>query len=318
MMNYDEFKHTLMTAVENELQEQNVEGITLKNEEIMSADGMTDRLIVSMEGSNISMAFRLQEIYEQYDADIPAQAASLVETIKENLQVKEKEADVKSFITDFEQAKKHFVLRLIPGDSPALTETPHEKIEDMALVVNLHLEGFSDENGRACVIVNDSLMRLYGVSKDELFAIARNNSLDQEPMKFEPMQSLIANMIKDDDFEMPGDMGDVAYVATNRSGFQGAAVIGYPGFAEKAAEAVGGSFYLIPSSVSEVILLKDDGRINAKSINNMIKDVNKTVLSPRDRLSEQCYHYDAEEKIFETGLNYEARHRKTKAEMKVS
>ena len=304
-MNYDEFKQELMAAVENELQEQNVEGITLKNEEIMSADGMTDRLIVGMEGSNISMAFRLQEIFDQYDGDIPAQAASLVETIKENLEVKEKEADVKSFITDFEQAKKHFVLRLIPGDSPALPETPHEKIEDMALVVNLHLEGFSDENGRACVIVNDSLMRLYGVSKEELFAIARNNSIEQEPLKFEPMQSMIASMIKEDDFEMPGDMGDVAFVATNRSGFQGAAVIGYPGFAEQAAEAVGGSFYMIPSSVHEFILIKDDGRINAKSINNMIKDVNATVLSPRDRLSEQCYHYNAKNKKLETGIKYD-------------
>jgi len=304
-MNYEEFKQELMAAVENELQEQNVEGITLKNEEIVSADGMTDRLIVGMEGSNISMAFRLQEIYDQYDGDIPNQATGLVETIKENLQVKEKEADVKSFITDFEQAKKHFVLRLIPGDSPALAETPHEKIEDMALVVNLHLEGFSDENGRACVIVNESLMRLYGVSKDELFAIARNNSLDQEPMKFEPMQSMIANMIKDDDFEMPSDMGDVAFVATNRSGFQGAAIIGYPGFAEKAAEAVGGSFYMIPSSVHEFILIKDDGRINAKSINNMIKDVNENVLSPRDRLSEQCYHYNAKNKKLEAGIKYD-------------
>ena len=304
-MNYEEFKQELMAAVENELQEQNVEGITLKNEEIVSADGMTDRLIVGMEGSNISMAFRLQEIYDQYDGDIPNQATGLVETIKENLQVKEKEADVKSFITDFEQAKKHFVLRLIPGDSPALAETPHEKIEDMALVVNLHLEGFSDENGRACVIVNESLMRLYGVSKDELFAIARSNSLDQEPMKFEPMQSMIANMIKDDDFEMPSDMGDVAFVATNRSGFQGAAIIGYPGFAEKASEAVGGSFYMIPSSVHEFILIKDDGRINAKSINNMIKDVNENVLSPRDRLSEQCYHYNAKNKKLETGIKYD-------------
>ena len=104
---------------------------------------------------------------------------------------------------------------------------------------------------------------------------------------------------------MPGSIDEVAYIATNKSGFHGAAVLGYPEFAEKAAEQLGGSFYLIPSSVHEFILLKDDGNISAKTINNMIKDVNENVLQPRDKLSAQCYHYDAKKKKLENGLKYD-------------
>ena len=37
----------------------------------------------------------------------------------------------------------------------------------------------------------------------------------------------------------------------------------------------------------------------------MICDVNKSVLEPRDILSEQCYHFDAIEKTLTTGLDYE-------------
>ena len=37
----------------------------------------------------------------------------------------------------------------------------------------------------------------YGVSKEELFAVARENSLVQEPIKISPMGSVIANMIKE-------------------------------------------------------------------------------------------------------------------------
>ena len=36
----------------------------------------------------------------------------------------------------------------------------------------------------------------------------------------------------------------------------------------------------------------------------MIKNVNETVLEPRDFLSDQCYHYDAKTKTLETGLKY--------------
>ena len=36
----------------------------------------------------------------------------------------------------------------------------------------------------------------------------------------------------------------------------------------------------------------------------MIKNVNETVLEPRDFLSNQCYHYDAKSKTLETGLKY--------------
>jgi len=64
---------------------------------------------------------------------------------------------------------------------------------------------------------------------------------------------------------------------------------------------------MLPSSVHEFILIKDDGKPNAKELNKMVKNVNETVLDPRDFLSDQCYHYDAKEKKFETGLAYAAR-----------
>ena len=302
-MGYDEFKTAIMEAVEDKIKEQDIEGVSIRNDELMSADGMTDRLIVSMGGSNISMAFRFQEIYEDYNGDIDTQAKSLVNTIRLNLQVKEKEEGVKDFITNYEKAKDHLLLRLIPGDSPILADTPHEMIEDMALVVSLQLESFSDENGRACCVVRDSLMNMYGVSKEELFEVARANSLEQEPVKISPMGSVIANMLRGEELSMSGDIG--AFIATNTSGLNGAAVLGYPDFLEQAADVVGGSFYLIPSSVHEFILIKDDGRCGAKNFNSMIKDVNETILNPRDRLSEQCYYYNTKNKKLVVGVNHD-------------
>ena len=262
---------------------------------------------VSVGDSKMSMAFRLKEIYSsvQDGEDIDHAVYKMVNTIEDSISViKDKEQDVKSFISDYEKVKDHTYLRMIPGDSPVLKDTPHKMVEDMALVVNIHLESFSDENGRSCVVVSKPLMEMYGIDEKQLFADAEKNSLANEPIVFTPLGDMIKSLIESEELPSPEEAGIVTYIATNKSGFQGAAVAGYPDFAEKAAETIGGSFYMIPSSVHEFILIKDDGMPKAKDLNAMIKNVNETVLEPRDILSAQCYHYDAKNKVLETGLKY--------------
>ena len=309
-MEFEAFKNTIMDLVSKEIEDRGLEDISLKLTTVESPDGMTDRLMVSVGESKMSMAFRLKEIYQSVEdgEDIDHAVYKMVNTIEDNISVvKEKEQDVKSFITDYEKVKDNTYLRLIPGDSPVLKSTPHKMIEDMALVVNVHLDSFSDENGRSCVVVSTPLMEMYGIDEAQLFADAEKNSLANEPIVFKPLVDMIKDLISNDEVPNPEDVGIVTYIATNKSGFQGAAVAGYPDFAEKAAEAIGGSFYMLPSSVHEFILIKDDGTPKARDLNKMIKNVNETVLEPRDVLSAQCYHYDAKAKVLETGLSYAQR-----------
>ena len=309
-MEFEAFKNTIMDLVSKEVEDRGLEGISMKLTTVESPDGMTDRLMVSVDDSKMSMAFRLKEIYQSVEdgEDIDHAVYKMVNTIEDNISfVKEKEQDVKSFISDYEKVKDNTYLRLIPGDSPILKSTPHRMIEDMALVVNVHLDSFSDEHGKSCVVVTKPLMEMYGIDEAQLFADAEKNSLANEPIVFKPLLDMVKDLISNEDIPNPEDVGIVTYIATNQSGFQGAAVAGYPDFCEKAAEAIGGSFYMLPSSVHEFILIKDDGTPKAKDLNRMIKNVNETVLEPRDVLAAQCYHYDAKAKVLETGLNYAQR-----------
>ncbi|MBR3463308.1 MAG: hypothetical protein IKH20_11605 [Clostridiales bacterium] len=309
-MEFEAFKNTIMDLVSKEVEDRGLEGISMKLTTVESPDGMTDRLMVSVDDSKMSMAFRLKEIYQSVEdgEDIDHAVFKMVNTIEDNISfVKEKEQDVKSFISDYEKVKDNTYLRLIPGDSPILKSTPHRMIEDMALVVNVHLDSFSDEHGKSCVVVTKPLMEMYGIDETQLFADAEKNSLANEPIVFKPLLDMVKDLISKDEIPNPEDVGIVTYIATNQSGFQGAAVAGYPDFCEKAAEAIGGSFYMLPSSVHEFILIKDDGTPKAKDLNRMIKNVNETVLEPRDVLAAQCYHYDAKAKVLETGLNYAQR-----------
>ena len=309
-MDYESFKTNLMDLVNKEVTDRELEDISLKFDTIDSPDGMTDRLMVSVGESKMSMAFRLKEIYRDVENGESMDKATIkiVNTIEENISVvKTKEDSVKSFVTDYDKVKDHTYLRLIPGDSPVLKTTPHKMIEDMALVVNVHLDDFSDENGKSVVVISKPLMDMYGIDETQLFADAEKNSLANEPLVLTPLLDMIQHLISNEDLPDPEEVGIVTYIATNKSGFQGAAVLAYPDFAEKAAKQMGGSFYMLPSSVHEFILIKDDGGQSAKALNKMVRNVNETVLEARDFLSDQCYHYDAKEKKLETGLKYAER-----------
>lgn len=83
------------------------------------------------------------------------------------------------------------------------------------------------------------------------------------------------------------------YVATTAGGYMGAGVMVYPGFLEEAAEKVGGSFYIIPSSVHEVVLVqmeRKEGMDNGLS--GLVHDVNIGMVEEEDRLSDNVYYYD--------------------------
>ena len=306
-MDFEAFKNELMELITQELDNRGIENLSLRFDSINSPDGQNERLVVSVGDSKMSMAFRLREIFRDVEngEDMEHAVNRMVNTIKESISVIEtKEQDVKAFVTDYEKVKDNTYLRLVPGDSPILGETPHKKVEDMALVVSIALVDFSDEHGKSVVVVSKPLMEMYGIDEQQLFADAERNSLSYEPVVFTPLGEMIKNLIQAENLPDPADEGIIAYIATNRTGFHGASVVTYPDFCKEAAETMGGSFYLIPSSVHEFILIKDDGTPKAKDLNKMIKNVNETVLEPRDFLSNQCYHYDAKSKTLETGLKY--------------
>ena len=307
-MDFEEFKEELMWLLNHELDNRGIDNVSLRFDSINSPDGQNERLVVSVGDSKMSMAFRLREIYRDVEngEDMNHAVNRMCNTIKESIEVIEtKEQDVKDFVTNYEKVKDNTYLRLVPGDSPILGETPHKKIEDMALVVSIALVDFSDEHGKSVVVVSKPLMEMYGIDEQQLFADAERNSLQYEPVVFTPLFDMIKHLVNEDNMPSPEDMGIVTYIATNKTGFHGAAVAAYPDFCEQAAEKLGGSFFMLPSSVHEFILIKDDGRQKAKDLNKMIRNVNETVLEPRDFLSDQCYHYDAKTKVLETGLKYD-------------
>jgi hypothetical protein len=82
------------------------------------------------------------------------------------------------------------------------------------------------------------------------------------------------------------------YVLTNEAGTLGAAALYYPDVKEKAAELMGSGYYVLPSSIHEVILVPDTIDHDVRDLCDMVKQANRSFVEPKDVLSDNVYHYD--------------------------
>ena len=116
-------------------------------------------------------------------------------------------------------------------------------------------------------------------------------------------------------FGIPDDAEEKMYVATVPDKNSGAGVIAYQDFMDQAAERVGGDFFVLPSSINEILLVPDNGDMTADALRDMVKDVNAKEVSPEERLSDNVYHYDSKDHVFELAEKFEARQQEKKTEI---
>ena len=88
------------------------------------------------------------------------------------------------------------------------------------------------------------------------------------------------------------------YVLSNKERLNGAATLFYPGIMQLVASEFGGSYYILPSSIHEVILIPDDGNMDIEFLLSMVTSINKDGLLPEDKLTDSVYYYDAEKNKF--------------------
>ena len=96
-----------------------------------------------------------------------------------------------------------------------------------------------------------------------------------------------------------------------RDRFSGASALFYPGMTERIAEIMGGSFFVIPSSVHEVLIKPDDGSMSPLELARMVKTVNDEAVSPSERLGNRVLYYDEEAKTLSVAYDLDKEERKT-------
>ncbi|WP_370806350.1 DUF5688 family protein [Eubacterium ventriosum] len=95
---------------------------------------------------------------------------------------------------------------------------------------------------------------------------------------------------------------DELLVLSNRGSREGAALLFNEDVLERISEVMNGDYYIIPSSIHEVIVLKE---MPAPELNQMIAEVNNTQVEPEDVLSYNAQYYDSRNKTLVNALSHE-------------
>ena len=105
------------------------------------------------------------------------------------------------------------------------------------------------------------------------------------------------------------------YVLSNADKLNGAAALLDAKTMEDISEKLGGDFVVLPSSIHEVLLVKDDGNASLPELKNMVEEVNATQVAPEEKLTDSVYHYDSKEHVFELAEKFEARQKAKEADI---
>ena len=212
-------------------------------------------------------------------------------------------------ISDFSEMKKMLCYRLINSEynKETMDDIPFERINnDLALVY------FLDLGQNAMITVTNNLIKLWGISEEELYEIAKDNTPLIYPPDLRSMADVMIDILGQDMEMMKMQFGKTEMNDEEFRSFLKSEVIGeeLPMYVLRGREMYGataliyddmlsilqerfGDVYVIPSSVHEVLIIPvDEARsrgITSTEIRDMVVQVNETTVAPEDRLSDNVY-----------------------------
>lgn len=232
--------------------------------------------------------FYLEDLYEAYlnGTAVEDIAEGVIEFAKENNRaVIPNGIDV----VDYESTRKHLGLMVIGAEENReyLETLVHEVIEGLALVPIVFI---NDENSTGCIKIKKELLLAWEVTAQEVMEEAKQNSARVMPPTFKLMSDILReNSDLDlDDLCVPEEAE--LFVVSNRHFVYGASVAFYPGFLERIGKALGTDFYILPSSINEMLILRDLGQ-DPMMLLNIVKTVNRTEISPEEILADAVFYY---------------------------
>lgn len=231
-----------------------------------------------------------EQVYEEADfVDIILESINSVmeyEFVKEYKSMLYKWDDVKQYV-------KPFVFNL-EKNREYIEQNQIVFMERLNLAYGYFVEFPEDAEGSSAQVnITQGLLELWGVSEQELFETAERNA----SFCIKSMREVMEDLIKDKvGVEVTLDEKSIMSVLSNQRKNRGAAGLFQTEVLEKYAEELGNNFYILPSSLHEVILIKEDEAPSVEVLKSMVQEVNETQVNIEDYLSDNVYYYDREKK----------------------
>lgn len=261
-------------------------------------------LTVTQDDSNISPTIYLNSYYEEYIRG----RATLINVVNDVIDTYHRNkvnqsVDMRYFL-NYESVKRRIIYKLVNTEKnrELLEDVPHIEFLDLSIIFQCLVT--QEEFGRASILIHNVHLKLWDVSVEALYQSAKENTQQLQEYEIKGMTEVLheimssaealENSAREDctsDFSSSVPM----YVLSNKSRVEGAACMLYPNLIRDFAEAIQSSFYIIPSSIHELLLLPTKHLEESQEIKNMIREINDTQVHAEEILSYSLYLYDKEE-----------------------
>lgn len=201
---------------------------------------------------------------------------------------------------DFQAVKKRIIYRLInyKMNKELLENCPYILLYDLAVTFRCVI--YTKHDGLATARIDNRMMESWGITVQELFRLADSNTQRVLPPELISMDELLEETGVTSSLEADAELE--MYIATNRYKLNGASVILYKDYLKRFSEQCGRDFYVLPSSIHEMIFVpvrSDDYEEEKKVLGNIVREANQTVVERQDILSDHVYIYRRKENRLE-------------------
>ena len=316
-MDFKAFKENLAQDVKEILDERTGKNNTVEIRTVDKMNQTYDALTIKPENSSIGVNLDVTSLYSEYEDDasydsILSKSADIAVSALDN----RPKFNIDEFMV-YAKMKDKLAIQVVSVERNAalLKTVPHKNIEDMAVVYRFIVDDIDE--GTGTILITNQMLEHYGITAEQLHVDAVENAPKNRPIVIKGMSEVLTEMMGVEQAEMLGfypiePEDERIFVASVPDNVHGAGVLAYPDFMDQAAERVGGDFYILPSSIHELLIVPDTGEMELTDLKNMVQTVNATEVAPEDKLTDSVYHYDIKNKFFELGEKFIERQSATK------
>lgn len=299
-MTYEEFKFSIMDRLQAEIKDPK----TISIQPVTRNNGCRLDGLIIMEGErNIAPTIYLDPFFEEYQSG--KSFSVLYEKILSVYRQNRPENDINiRFFTDYENTKDRIAFKLIHRErnEELLGKIPFIPYLDLAIVFYCLID-FPNEPGSGTILIHNSHLDYWHISLQDLFEDAQKNTPRMLHQSLRDIHDVITELsdklsstgtIPKASFVREGNEPSM-YILSNTENLYGAGCLLYQGLLARYARQMDSDFYILPSSVHEVILIPASSDKDLPKMSEMVESVNTTALLPEEILSDHAYYYSREQ-----------------------
>ncbi len=284
-MEFDEFSKTLQCRTQLYLGNEYETGLN----EVRKNNGVVlSGLWAKKKGENISPTLYIDDYYSY---DMKAEEIDYIgmKLAQAFANIPTPNVDSISDFGNFGSIKENIFFKIVNAEKnrDLLFDIPHRRFHNLVVCYYVMPKGFDDRSG-AYITVRNEHIESWDVTEEELYDIAYDNTKIKLGTKFsgicDVLNELCGKDVMSDEMEM--------YVLSNLSKAYGASCMLFDDKLSEIADELDSNYYILPSSIHELIIMPDNSEINVKSILLTVTEINRTQVETQDVLADSVYYFD--------------------------